>query len=299
MDMIKVENLNALEVFTSGGIGDILQDIHDKATDFTPDTTTDKGRKLIASQAHAVSKSKVLLDNVGKGLVSEWKQKSKLVDASRKEARDYCDNLRDTVRQPLTDWEQAIEVEKERHEKAVQFRREFGQALISAAMDEKQKELERINAKIEAEKLEAERIEQEKQAEQERIEREAQIAKEATERAEKEAAAKIEAEKIARIAAEQRAKLDAERLEREKIEAVEAVKREEQARIAKEQREKEAAALELKKQEEKKAANKAHQKKVNNAAATGLLAAGIDSDTAQQIIKLIAQGKIEHVTITY
>ena len=49
------------------------------------------------------------MDSAGKKLVADWKEKAKKVDESRKIARDFLDNLRDEVRRPLTEWEEAEE----------------------------------------------------------------------------------------------------------------------------------------------------------------------------------------------
>lgn len=102
MEMILVEasQANALQIFTQDGIDVLLRQIEAEAKAFTPDTQTAKGRKEIASMAHRVSKAKVVLDDLGKDLVAEWKKQSKAVDEQRKTARDFLDALRDEVRQP-------------------------------------------------------------------------------------------------------------------------------------------------------------------------------------------------------
>ena len=102
-----IESSRALQIFTtSDGLDPILQDIQKKVDEFIPDVTTKKGREQIASIAHNISKSKTYLDNVGKELVTELKKTPKLVDAARKQMRDYLDNLKQEVRKPLTKLEQ-------------------------------------------------------------------------------------------------------------------------------------------------------------------------------------------------
>ena len=66
-----------------------------------------KGRDAIASQAYKVSKSKTAVDNHGKDLVAGIKAQAALIDKDRKAWRDQCDALRDEIRKPLDDWEQA------------------------------------------------------------------------------------------------------------------------------------------------------------------------------------------------
>lgn len=85
----------------------ILSKIETLATDFVPDVTTEKGRKLIASKARSAASSKVYIDNIGKELNDEEKETPKRIDATRKRVRDHLDDLRDRVRQPLTDYENA------------------------------------------------------------------------------------------------------------------------------------------------------------------------------------------------
>lgn len=83
-------------------------------TQKTPvDLSTDKSRKEIASRAYAISKMKTEAEEVGKQLVSGWKQKAKVVDASRATIRTRLDEIRDTIRKPLTDWENAEEERKQ------------------------------------------------------------------------------------------------------------------------------------------------------------------------------------------
>ncbi len=79
-----------------------------------PDLTTERGRKEIASVAFKVVKTKTAIDKAGQLLTEEWRTQTKKVDEARKAIRDKLDELRDEVRQPLTDWEAAEEVRGER-----------------------------------------------------------------------------------------------------------------------------------------------------------------------------------------
>ena len=115
-DLTILEDVNAVQVFTSDGLDELLNKIAEEVSDIVPDTSTAKGRAEIASMAHKVAKSKTTLDAMGKELVADWKAKSKAVDAERKKARDYLDNLKAEVRKPLTDWEQAEKERVELHE---------------------------------------------------------------------------------------------------------------------------------------------------------------------------------------
>jgi hypothetical protein len=76
---------------------------------FVPDLSTVTSRKAIASMARKVVTSKTMIDNAGKLLTEEWRAQTNKVDASRRAIREKLDALRDDVRRPLTEWEEAEE----------------------------------------------------------------------------------------------------------------------------------------------------------------------------------------------
>lgn len=246
----------------TGGVDVLFDRLATEARSHVPDLTTKKGRDAIASIAYKVSKSKTLVDDFGKDLVAEEKKRLALIDADRKSWRDRCDALRDEVRQPLTDWENA---EKERVEglnsRLESFKRlaaayglttademrhsldvlksavigddwqEFkAQAIV--AKDEAITSLTKIlneRQKYEDEQSELARLRQQ-EAEREQKEREQRIAEEAATkaRAEAEVKAKAERDEQARIEAENIAK--AEQAKRDAEEKQRAAERE-QARL--------------------------------------------------------------------
>jgi colicin import membrane protein len=104
-ELLVIENLNPVDVFKAGGIGPILAMIEAEVSSEVPDTTTAKGRKAIASNAYKVSQSKTLIDQMGKGLTDSLNAQLKPINAERKLARDGLNELKDKIRQPLTDWE--------------------------------------------------------------------------------------------------------------------------------------------------------------------------------------------------
>lgn len=327
-ELVVVEQLNVMDVFTGNSLENLLREIEAKAKGFTPTVEHAKGRKQIASMAYKVSQSKIVLDNLGKELVADWKAKAKKVDESRKVARDTLDALRDEVRQPLTEWEEA-EAKREAAEKlAKEIEAAHETAIAEHALFLRQKEIEAKEAelarqeeerrqKAEAERLERERIEREEQMKREaaeaarrKAEQEAQakiLEAERKEREAQEAAAKAERD---RIAAEERAKIEKERAVKEAAEAEERarVQREmavkEAERKAKEEaerveRDRLAAEAKQKAADEARQADVAHKKKLNNEAVAALVANGIEQDQAKQIITLIAKGLIDNVTINY
>ena len=111
--LIVAETLDAVALYTEGGMNIILTEIEAKVKAFKPDVSTEESRKEITSFAYKIARSKTLLDDLGKELVSEKKKEVKKVDAVRKEARDFCDNLKAGVRKPLDEWEAEETVKKE------------------------------------------------------------------------------------------------------------------------------------------------------------------------------------------
>jgi len=118
--VIEIPQEKALDIFTAPqGLEPYLKQITAQVESFVGDISTRKGREEIASMAHRVARSKTALDSVGKELVAKLKQQPKLVDAERKRSRDYLDALRDRVRLPLTDWEQADQSRIDAHKDAL------------------------------------------------------------------------------------------------------------------------------------------------------------------------------------
>lgn len=328
-ELVAVARLNAVEVFTGkDGVEKILSDIERQIAAFVPDTSTAKGRKDIASLAYKVSQSKVVLDDLGKGLVADWKSKSALVDASRKIARDRLDALRDKARLPLTEWESAEAIREAAEKQALELERAELEARAMHALWLREKEIEAKEAelaRIEAERLAKEAAElAEKQAkeaaeraEAERIANEERIRKEAAEKAQKEeferAAVQVaEAERKEREAkealelAERRRIAEAEMAEENRLAAIAEEQRKaavEAARIESERKAKEAAEaarLEAERKEaERKAADVEHRRTINKEIVAGLIEAGISEKQAQLVITAIVGGLINHVRINY
>ncbi len=126
-----IDNTAIAQAFaTPSGIDVLIQRIKSEASAEVPDLTTKKGRDRIASLAYKVSKTKTLVDDFGKELVAEEKKRLALIDADRKKWRDECDKLRDEIRKPLTDWEQAEADRIQRHKDAIQKLRELSALAI-------------------------------------------------------------------------------------------------------------------------------------------------------------------------
>lgn len=111
MVVINKEEHNALNLFKKDGLSEIIQNIEAEARSQVSDVESVDGRKQIASLAHKISKTKTAIDRYGKNLSDELNKTLKPINAERKKARDRLDLLRDEIRLPLTNYENA---EKER-----------------------------------------------------------------------------------------------------------------------------------------------------------------------------------------
>jgi len=236
-------------VFIDGGLDSTLQEIAEKARAVESDISTDKGRRLIASTAYKVAQSKTALDKLGKDLVAETKRKIAGIDADRKKARDFLDQLKAEIRAPLDEYEAKEKERIDSHNQALQEIswladfdtppkstditerieqideyagrdwQEFEAKAISV-LKESYKKLDvyfkdAVAREKEQAELECMRKEEE---ERKKKEREEQIAREASEKAKREAEEKAERE---RVEAEEKARKEREKVEREKREAEE------------------------------------------------------------------------------
>jgi hypothetical protein len=286
--LIKREEINVVEIFTEGKFLPILEKIKEKATIENPDITTAKGRALIKSNAAKVASSKVLLDNLGKDTLEEWKKQVKAGDSSRKTIRDSLDYLKAEVRLPLTTWEnekkEAERIEQEQKQKAEDWISAIEEDFI---FDEKRKldrEKERLKKeeekRIQKEKIKAELEEKQQKEKTELMQREAK-AKADAERAKQEKEKAIEQAKIDK----ENARIQAEK---EKQDAVEAEKkRQEDARIKKEAEDK------------KRSEDLEHRKAINNKILNAFVEKGFDRGMAKKFIIATIEMNHENIKVIY
>lgn len=331
-ELVVIEPKNVLTLFTeTDQLEEILKQVEMEVATFEHDLSNDARRKKTASLARKVASTKTYLDGLGKELVSDWKAKSKAVDANRKAMRDRLDALRDEARRPLTEWEAeqaklaeerrlAEEAEKLRqqvevdHEMGLLMNNEFDRKLEEARKAAEEAERLRLEAEEKA-RLEREaaiaqeakeRAEREAKEREERIKREAQ---EAAEKAERERLAAIEREKEAerqRIAAEERAKIQAEQAEKARLAEIERRKQAEidaekkrladieAAKQAEIRRQKEEAER-LERERLQKEANKKHAAKIHNEMMQAAIANGVSEEEAKAFVILLAKGLIPHI----
>lgn len=277
---IAITELNALDVFCNKTdiLDAILSQIEKDARSLVPDISTKKGRDAIASNAYNVAKAKTAIEKEGKALADRQKEIPRLIDASRKRAKTFLENLQEEVRKPLTDFE-----EEERRKVMAQIAKEKAE----------REELERI------EREERERIEAERLAEIE-TERAAMAAERAIIEAEKTA---IEAQKAAIEQAEREereAVLKIERLEREKLENEE---REKQAVLRAVEAERDRVRIEEEREaaiEANRVKNVAHQTAIKKAAKLSLMTeCELTEQQAILIVKKICAGAIENIFLNF
>ncbi|MEN5278113.1 hypothetical protein ABE527_14320 [Brucella sp. TWI432] len=133
------------ELFTNESQFDqLLRKIEAAVKNHVPDVTTKKGREAIGSLARKVSSTKVVLDNAGKDLTEAWRTQTKSVNDARNRIKDKLDALRDSVRQPLTDWENAEKARVEDHENRLQQL----QAIAGTGFGQSSETLKNIRAEL-------------------------------------------------------------------------------------------------------------------------------------------------------
>ncbi len=320
----EAEEMDKQELFKPDVVESILDAIKARVKEFKPDLTTAKGRKEIASVASKVAKSKTFLDGIGKDVVADWKAKAKVIDGQRKIIRDTLDAMKEEVRKPLTEWEEAEEKRQEKINKrilgikAAADLTSYGSVtsdIIKQNLDEvksieiddsfaEYKDLAE-NEKDNAINILQARLDRQLEHEEEQAEL-AELRKEKEEREKKEAAEKAEAERKAqeekiRKEAEEKAKLEEEKKSKEAIAKIEAEKQE---LIRKQEEEKAKAEAEQKWKEEeerKRIADENHRKAIEDEAIACIAKIPDISNLkiAKVIIKAISENKIKNVSINY
>lgn len=115
-DLIILPSMTPAVIFTKDGTDDVLSKIKERARSMDRDISTEKGRDNIRSLAYQIARSKTALDDMGKDLVAGEKARIASIDAERKRMRDELDALKEEIRAPLTEWEDAEKKRIEEHE---------------------------------------------------------------------------------------------------------------------------------------------------------------------------------------
>ncbi|KAA1286936.1 hypothetical protein [Alcaligenes faecalis] len=327
----------ALATFTTpGGLDHYVEQVREKVSGTVYDMKIRKEREACAADAYKVTRTKTAVEKMGAALSAKYKEVPKQIDAQRRDWNAKMDSLRDEVRKPLTEWEEAeanrIAMHRNGLESMASQAREVGALnsdalrlriksveaeVIGESWEEFEAEAHRVKAKAleilsaalsERQRYEAEQAElaelRRKQAEQEQKDREAEIARQAADKARADAEAKAQAERNAAAKREADAKAAADRAEQERAEA---------EKLAAEQRAKDAAEAarqaEIKRQADEKAAavaaqqkreaDIAHKASINNAALAAFIENGMPDECAKQAVILIAKSLIPNIRIQY
>lgn len=282
-DNVEDKTFHPEVLFAPGGAAAALEKIRAETPRPEIDLSTKAGRDVIASVAYKVATRKAPIEAAAKAHSEDLKARLNVITTEKKILIEGLDALRDEIRKPLDEWEEA-------DAKRVAEIKVHLNDLISAAGGAASMSIEELESRIRAiensnftnwqEFADAAKHakdgallalnkalidamkRREEQAEEDRI------------KAEEDAKLKREQEEQRKKEAEQKAKDDAE-----------AAAKAEEARI---QREAEA-----------KAADEQHRARVREAAVAALIDAGLDGIDAVMVVDAIDAGRIANVSIVY
>lgn len=122
----------ALPTILAADQNDILGKLAAKVQAHKPDISTAKGRDAIRSLSAEVASSKVTLVKLGKSLTEDWRAKTKAVNAECNMIEERMDALKEQVRKPLTDFENAEKARVSGHERALEELAEEAEKIAKA-----------------------------------------------------------------------------------------------------------------------------------------------------------------------
>ena len=303
-----------------------LQEFKERYDGVVYDLTNPTEEKQARSDRYAIGKIISALDEKHKEIKAPLKAKVDLIDGERKRIKDQLLEVQGKIKGQIETHEAKIREHEEMLQakvndiralsifgeyenpdssqiterldkaKAVDIEDGFEDRKADAALAQTEtvKLLEgRLSERLkyEKEQAELERLRKEKE-ERERTEREEQIRKEAAERARREAEEKAEKE---RLEAEAKAKREIEEAQAAAKRAAE----EERKRIERERQEAETKAEEDRKKEEARKAKQQHRAKIHSEAKQSFIDNGLNQKDAEDIVTLIKDGKIKHISVNY
>lgn len=118
-ELVTVENLTPAQIFTTAKVNELLNKVKEAKDAFRGDASTQKGQNEIKSFAYRFTKTKTLLDDMGKDYVAVLKDEPKRIDGLRKSIRDQLDAWAEEVRAPVTEIERKDAVRKAAHDKVI------------------------------------------------------------------------------------------------------------------------------------------------------------------------------------
>lgn len=101
-------------------------------------------RDFVRSLAAKIPKVKTRIDAWGAAEVEEKRKEVAKIDALRKTFKDTLDELRDSTRQPLTDWEEAEETRKGAIQARIEAARELGKVAFGESSEQIQARIDRL-----------------------------------------------------------------------------------------------------------------------------------------------------------
>lgn len=198
--LVSLPDALPVEVARPEGLQRYIETVRTSVADFKPDLSTAGGRAEVASMAYKVRRSKTAIEALAKRLYDDLMLAPEALRAERKRLCDELDDLAESVRKPLTDWEEAQAIENQRiddliaelEQLAIGITEENIGQRLAALEDERdwgereddgEDAIERVRRKLEAEKARLEVIAQAKAE----VEQANAAAHEAREQARKEA----------------------------------------------------------------------------------------------------------------
>jgi len=279
--LIKIEQYDLITLFTQGGSAEMLEKIKRLALEDLPGIKTSKERKVRISRAVMISASKTLVDTARIAQVEKEKKRLKLIDVEGKHIRDCLDFLKAEVRGPVTEWENKQKAIKGSKIIVKEIGLAIGLAIEHEKIADQQRAIDKENARIADNK----RIEKEVKKREDANQKKKDDEKLAILQREANAKAELEREKEKRETDRLNAEREKEEAEKQsKIHTENALKMAEQQRILREK----ADLLEI----EKKAANQAHRKRINNEALQSFTNQDFAEQLAELIIKRTHEGDI-------
>lgn len=129
-------------------IGELIDTIttEARARAGTVDATTEQGRAKLVSLAYTVARTKTTIDDLGKSQVEGIKKAAKVIDDSRKIARDRLDALRDEIRKPVTEFENREKARVENHRRSLAGLEALGVIHVGTPLEELNRRAESLAA---------------------------------------------------------------------------------------------------------------------------------------------------------
>ena len=107
---VAIPEFITLEDFLSDDFNDlIINIIDDQFNGYVPNISTKKGRDEIKAMAYKITRSKTLIDKLGKELADGWRADIARVNEKRKALSKIFDDRKTKFRKPLTDFEMSEE----------------------------------------------------------------------------------------------------------------------------------------------------------------------------------------------